>query len=76
MILELDSNVLDLVKQRGFYPDEYMSNFEKLKKNCPEKKGFIVPWRVKKLATKSMNMFLKFEINLKWKRWKIIRTCT
>ena len=24
-------NVLDLVKQKGFYPFEYMSNFEKFK---------------------------------------------
>ena len=28
---EFDNNILDLVKQKGFYPYEYMSNFEKLK---------------------------------------------
>ena len=28
---EFDSNILDLVKQKGFYPYEYMSNFEKFK---------------------------------------------
>ena len=26
---EFDNNVLDLVKQNGFYPYEYMSDFEK-----------------------------------------------
>ena len=26
---EFDNNVLDLVKQKGFYPYEYMSHFEK-----------------------------------------------
>ena len=28
---EFDNNVLDLVKQKGFYPCKYMSNFEKFK---------------------------------------------
>ena len=28
---EFDNNVLDLAKQKGFYPYEYMSNFEKFK---------------------------------------------
>ena len=28
---ELDKNKLDLVKQRGFYPYEYVTNFEKIK---------------------------------------------
>ena len=28
---EFDNNVLDLVKQRGFYPYEYIINFEKFK---------------------------------------------
>ena len=29
---EFDSNKLDLVKQKGSYPFEYMNNFEKFKK--------------------------------------------
>ena len=29
---EFDNNVLDLVKQKGFYPLEYMCDFEKFKK--------------------------------------------
>ena len=32
MSQEFDSEVLDLVKQKGFYPDEYTSSFEKKKK--------------------------------------------
>ena len=28
---EFDNNVLGLVKQKGFYPYEYMSDFEKFK---------------------------------------------
>ena len=28
---ELDNNVLDLVKQKGFYPYEYMTDFKKFK---------------------------------------------
>ena len=28
---EFDSNVLNLVKQKGFYPNEYMSDFKKFK---------------------------------------------
>ena len=29
---EFDNNVLDAVKQKGFYPLEYMCDFEKFKK--------------------------------------------
>ena len=32
---ELNNNVLDLVKQIGFYPYEYMNNFEKFKEELP-----------------------------------------
>ena len=31
------NNVLDLVKQRIFYPDEYVSDFEKFKEELPRK---------------------------------------
>ena len=40
---EFDNNVLDLVKQKIFHPNEYMIDFKKLKKNCLAKKRFIVP---------------------------------
>ena len=34
---ELDNNVLDLAKQKGFYRYEYMSDFEKFKEDLPSK---------------------------------------
>ena len=34
---EFHSNVLDLVKQKGFYPHEYMSDFEKFKEELLSK---------------------------------------
>ena len=34
---ELDNNVLDLVKQKRFYPYEHMSDFEKFKEKLPSK---------------------------------------
>ena len=34
---EFNNNVLDFVKQRGFYPHEYMSDFEKFKEELPSK---------------------------------------
>ena len=37
---EFDKNVLDLVKQKLFYPYEYMSDFEKFKEELPRKDTF------------------------------------
>ena len=37
---ELDNNVLDLAKQKGFYRYEYMSDFEKFKEDLPSKENF------------------------------------
>ena len=73
---EFDTNVLDLVKQNAFYPYEYMSDFESVKDNSQAKKSFIVPWPVKKWVINYMNMFLRFRIHFKWKRWIAITTCT
>ena len=39
---EFDKNKLDLVKQKGFYPYEYMADFKSLKKNYQAKKSFII----------------------------------
>ena len=41
MSQEFDNNVLDLVKQMGFYPYEYMSDFEKFKEEFLLKESFI-----------------------------------
>ena len=32
---EFDNNVLDLIKQKGFYSYEYMSDFETFKEELP-----------------------------------------
>ena len=37
---EFDRNVLDLVKQRRFYPYEYMRDFETFKEELPCKERF------------------------------------
>ena len=37
---KFDSNVLDLVKQKGFYPYDYMNDFEKFKEKLPGKEKF------------------------------------
>ena len=57
---EIDNNVLDLVKQKGFYPYEYMSDFEKFKEELPSKGKFH-----SSLVTTIMHMLLMFGKNLK-----------
>ena len=37
---EFDNNELDAVKQKRFYPYEYMSNFKKFKEELPSKEKF------------------------------------
>ena len=37
---EFDNNVLDVVKQKGFYPYENTSNYEKFKEELPSKDNF------------------------------------
>ena len=37
---EFDNNVLDLFKQKGFYPYEHMSHFEKFKEELTNKEEF------------------------------------
>ena len=57
---DLDSKVLDLVKQKGLHPYEYISGFESFKKKLPQgKKIFIVPWLVKKISEKEYEYVVK-----------------
>ena len=35
MNLGFNNNILDVVKQNGFYPYEYLSDFEKIEKKLP-----------------------------------------
>ena len=61
---EFNNNVLDLIKQKGFYPYEYMSDFKKFEEQLPSKENFYSLLTGKKLVTKNMNMFLRFGTNL------------
>ena len=55
---EFNNNRLDLVKQKGFYLYEYMSDLEKFKEELSSKEFFIVRLLIEKLETKNINMFL------------------
>ena len=63
---EFDNNVLDLVKQKGFYPYEYMSEFEKLKEKLPHKEKFYSSLTGNKISDKEyrhvLNVWSKFEM--------------
>ena len=62
MSREFDNNVLGLVKQKGFYPYEYVTDFEKFKE-LPGKEIFYSSL-TEKLVRNNMNMFLMFGKNL------------
>ena len=49
---EFDNNVLELVKQKRFYPYQYMSNFEKLKTELPSKEKFYSSLTNRKISDK------------------------
>ena len=40
MSQEFDNNVLDLIKQKGFYPYKYMNDYETFWKELPNKEMF------------------------------------
>ena len=52
---EFNNNVLDLIKQKGFYRYEYMSNFEKFKEQLPRKEKFYSLLTVKEISDKVTN---------------------
>ena len=66
MSREFDNNVLDIVKQIGFYPYEYMGNFEKFQEELPSKEKFYSSLTNKKISDKEydnlLNVWKKFEI--------------
>ena len=47
-----DNNVLDLVKQTGFYPCEYMSDFERFKEKFLTKEKFYSSLSSRKITGK------------------------
>ena len=63
---EFDSKALELVNPKGFYPYEYMSNFEKSQAELPSKEKFHSSLISKKVSDKEyVFMFLWFGIILK-----------
>ena len=63
---EFDNNVLDLVKQKGFYPYEYISDFEKFKEEIPSKRKFHILLIDRNIRDKEyehvLNVWNKFEM--------------
>ena len=56
---EFNNNVLDLVKQKGFYPYEYMTDFKKFKEQFLSKEKFYSSLRGKKISNKEYGHVLK-----------------
>ena len=59
MSQECDNDVLDLVKKKGFYPFEYMNDFEKIKEKLPNKEKFYSSLTGKKVNNKEYDHVLK-----------------
>ena len=57
MSQEFDNTELDLVKQKDFYPYEYMIDFEKTQEQLQSKEMFHGYLTGEKLVTKNKNMF-------------------
>ena len=49
---EFDNNVLDLAKQKGFCPYEYMTDFKKFEEQLPSKEKFYSSLTGKKISNK------------------------
>ena len=62
---EFDNNVFDLVKQKEFYPYEYMRDFEKFKEELPSKQKFYGSLTDRKINDKEYEHVLIFGKNLK-----------
>ena len=54
-----DNNALVLVIQKGFYPYEYMSDFDKLKEEFPIKENFYSSLTGRKISDKDNDHILK-----------------
>ena len=59
MSQEFDNKALDLVKQNGIYPCEYMSHFEKFKEKLASKEKFYNSLTNKKIIKKEYEDVLK-----------------
>ena len=59
MSQKFDNKILNLVKQKGFFPYEYMSNFEKFKEQLASKEKFYSSLTGKKISDKENDHVLK-----------------
>ena len=66
MSKEFDNNLLDLVKQKGFYRYEYMSYFEKFKEELPSKEKFYSSLTDRKISNKEYEHVINF-----WKQFEM-----
>ena len=67
---EFDNNVLDLVKQKGFYLYEYMSDFENFKEELPSKENFNSALIDRKINDKEYERVLNVWKKVEMKTWK------
>ena len=70
MSQEFDIEVLDLVKQKEFYPYEYNSSFEKFWKTLSGKNEFYIWPSGKRIIVKEYQYVLNVW-DFKWRQWKI-----
>ena len=49
---EFNNNTVDLAKQKGFYPYEYMSDFEEFTEELPSKERFYSSLTDRKISDK------------------------
>ena len=68
MSQKLDNNVLDFVKQTGFYSHEYISDFEKFNEKLPSKEKFYSSLTDRKISGKEsehvINVWRQLEMKM------------
>ena len=69
MNLEFDSEILDLVRQKGFCCYECMHNFDE---TLPDKNEIYISLNGTGISDKDH----QDNINLKWEEWKNMKACT
>ena len=67
---EFDNNVLNLVKQKGFYTHEYMTHFEKFKEQLRSKEKFYSSLTGKRINDKEHEHVLKVWNKFEMKKMK------
>ena len=74
MSQEFNNNVLNLVKQKGSYPHELLSDFEMFKEESLSKEIFYCSLTDRKASGKEYEHALNVWEKMEGKRWKIITT--